>query len=169
MQNLPIYRVGEGHDIHRIVDGRPLILGGVTIQASFGLEGHSDADVLLHAVIDALLGAAGRGDIGEWFPNTDDRWRGSDSSVLLQHVVESVIAGEWHIQNLDCTISMEQPSLSIWKSVIRQRLAGLLKVNESVLNVKAKSGEKVGPIGRGEAVSADVVVLICRELPKNSV
>ncbi len=168
MQNLPIYRVGEGHDIHRIVDGRPLILGGVTIEAPFGLEGHSDADVLLHAVIDALLGATGRGDIGEWFPNTDDRWQGSNSCVLLQRVVDSVIAGQWYIQNLDCTISTERPRLSIWKSAIRLRLAELLKVSESVLNVKAKSGEKVGPIGRGEAMGADVVVLICRESPKNS-
>ena len=168
MQNLPIYRVGEGHDIHRAVNGRPLILGGVSIDADFGLDGHSDADVLIHAVIDALLGATGTGDIGEWFPNTAERWKAADSAELLQHVMESVIVGAWQIQNLDCTISAERPKLSEWKPAIRQRLAELLQIRESALNIKAKSGEKVGPIGRGEAIAADVVVLLCQESPKNS-
>ena len=168
MQNLPDYRIGEGHDIHRVVAGRPLIIGGGTIQAPFGLQGHSDADVLLHAVIDALLGATGHGDIGEWFPNTDDRWQGADSSAMLRSVIDSVITEEWQIQNVDCTISAERPKLSDWKPLIRQRLAELLNVSESVVNVKAKSGEQVGPIGRGEAIGTDVVVLICRNLTKNS-
>ncbi len=168
MQNLPIYRIGEGHDIHRTTQGRPLILGGVTVEAPFGLDGHSDADVLTHAVIDALLGATGHGDIGEWFANTDKRWKGADSATMLRHVLDSVITGEWQIQNLDCTISAEQPTLSAWKAVIRQRLAVLLDVSESVLNVKAKSGEQVGPIGCGDAIAADVVVLICRESPMKS-
>jgi len=167
MQNLPVYRIGEGHDIHRTITGRPLILGGVSVDAPFGLDGHSDADVLLHAVIDALLGATGQGDIGEWFPNTDDRWKGADSVQLLAHVVESAVTGKWTIQNLDCTISAEQPKLSEWKPAIRQRLAELLRVSESAVNVKAKSGERVGPIGRGEAIAADVVVLLSRESPKN--
>lgn len=165
MHNLPLFRVGEGHDIHRTVIGRPLILGGVTIDAPFGLDGHSDADVLIHAVIDALLGAAGRGDIGEWFPNADDQWKDSDSAVLLQEVLNSVIVGSWQIVNLDCTVSAQRPALTAWKSAIRQRLAELLDVSESVLNIKAKSGEQVGPIGRGEAIAADVVVLICQESP----
>ena len=168
MQNLPIYRVGEGHDIHRTAEGRPLILGGVTVDAPFGLDGHSDADVLIHAVIDALLGATGQGDIGDWFPNTDERWRGADSGDLLRHVLESVITGTWQIQNLDCTISAERPRLSNWKEAIRQRMSELLNIHVSAVNVKAKSGELVGPIGRGEAIAADVVVLICRELPKKS-
>ena len=168
MQNLPIYRVGEGHDIHRTVEGRPLILGGVTVDAPLGLDGHSDADVLIHAVIDALLGATGQGDIGDWFPNTDERWKGADSADLLRHVLKSVITGEWQIQNLDCTISAERPRLSNWKEAIRQRMSELLDIRVSALNVKAKSGELVGPIGRGEAIAADVVVLICRELPKKS-
>jgi 2-C-methyl-D-erythritol 2,4-cyclodiphosphate synthase len=144
---------------------RPLILGGVTIHAPFGLDGHSDADVLIHAVIDALLGATGQGDIGERYPNTDDHWKDADSAVLLRDVLESVIAGTWKIQNLDCTISAEQPKLSAWKPAIRQRLAELLDVSESVLNIKAKSGERMGPIGRGEAIAADVVVLISRLSP----
>ena len=168
MQNLPIYRGGDGHDIHRTAEGRPLILGGVTVDAPFGLDGHSDADVLIHAVIDALLGATGQGDIGDWFPNTDERWRGADSGDLLRHVLESVITGTWQIQNLDCTISAERPRLSNWKEAIRQRMSELLNIHVSAVNVKAKSGELVGPIGRGEAIAADVVVLICRELPKKS-
>lgn len=168
MQNLPIYRVGEGHDIHRTVEGRPLVLGGVTIDAPFGLDGHSDADVLIHALIDALLGATGQGDIGEWFPNTDDRWKGANSADLLREVMDSLNAGAWIIQNLDCTISAERPRLSEWKPAIRQRLADLLQISESTVNVKAKSGEKVGPIGRGEAIAADVVVMLCRQSPKKS-
>lgn len=167
MQNLPIYRIGEGHDIHRTVAGRRLVLGGVAIDADFGLDGHSDADVLIHAVIDALLGAAGQGDIGEWFPNTDDRWKGADSAELLKHVVQTVIADSWQIQNLDCTISAERPKLSDWKPAIRQNLARLLQIDETRLNVKAKSGELVGPIGRGEAIAADVVVLLSQQSPKN--
>jgi 2-C-methyl-D-erythritol 2,4-cyclodiphosphate synthase len=114
------------------------------------------------------LGATGQGDIGDWFPNTDERWKGADSADLLRHVLKSVITGEWQIQNLDCTISAERPRLSNWKEAIRQRLAELLEIRESALNVKAKSGELVGPIGRGEAIAADVVVLICRESPKKS-
>ncbi|MCH2210437.1 MAG: 2-C-methyl-D-erythritol 2,4-cyclodiphosphate synthase [Fuerstiella sp.] len=169
MQNPPVYRIGEGHDRHRTVEGRPLMIGGVDVEASFGLDGHSDADVLIHAVIDALLGATGYGDIGEWFPDTDENWKSTDSGDLLRHVRESVVDGKWKIQNLDCTISAEQPKLSDWKPVIRKRLAALLEVSTSVLNVKAKSGEKVGPIGRGEAIEADVVVLLCQESPKESV
>ncbi len=167
MQNLPVYRIGEGHDVHRTVDGRPLILGGIRVASPFGLDGHSDADVLLHAIIDALLGATGQGDIGEWFPNTESRWKNADSASLLQHVLESTITGKWTIENLDCTISAERPRLADWKRPIRKRLAELLQVSESALNVKAKSGESVGPIGRAEAIAADVVVLLSRQPPKN--
>lgn len=164
-QKLPMYRVGEGHDVHRTIPDRAFRLGGVTVEAPFGLDGHSDADVLLHAVIDALLGATGQGDIGEWFPNTDDCWKDADSTQLLQHVLDKVVGAGWRIQNLDCTISAERPRLSEWKGQIRQRLAELLSVNESVVNVKAKSGERVGPIGRGEAIAADVIVLLSCESP----
>ena len=160
MQNLPKLRVGEGHDVHRTISGRPLFLGGVRVECDFGLDGHSDADVLLHAVIDSLLGAAGRGDIGEWFPNTDERWKDADSAALIVHVWEELTASGWSLVNLDCTVSCEQPRLKAWKPDIRRRLAELLKVQEDQINVKAKSGEAVGPIGRGEAISADAVVLL---------
>jgi 2-C-methyl-D-erythritol 2,4-cyclodiphosphate synthase len=156
-------RVGEGHDTHRTVQGRPLIIGGVLISdAGFGLDGHSDADVLLHAVIDAMLGATGQGDIGEWFPNTDSQWKNADSTKLLDAVWGSVQDQGWRIINLDCTIHAEQPRMSAWKPRIRQRLSELLDVAVEQLNVKAKSGEKVGPVGRGESISADVVVLLGR-------
>ncbi|MEO1984885.1 MAG: 2-C-methyl-D-erythritol 2,4-cyclodiphosphate synthase, partial [Fuerstiella sp.] len=105
MQNLPVLRVGEGHDVHRTIAGRQLMLGNVLVECDFGLDGHSDADVLLHAVIDALLGAAGRGDIGEWFPNTSAEWKDANSADLLRHVWTSLSAAGWQIQNLDCTIS----------------------------------------------------------------
>ena len=156
-------RVGEGHDTHRTVSGRPLIIGGVSISdATFGLDGHSDADVLLHAIIDAMLGATGQGDIGEWFPNTESQWKDADSAKLLDVVWNSVQDQGWRIINLDCTIHAEQPRMSVWKPRIRQRLSELLDVAIEQLNVKAKSGEKVGPVGRGESISADVVVLFGR-------
>ncbi len=157
---MPI-RTGEGHDTHRIISDRPLRLGGVQIDgAGFGLEGHSDADVLLHAVTDALLGAAGLGDIGDWFPDTDDRWKGADSAELLRIVAADIAQRGWRILNLDCTIHAERPKLTVWKPEIRKRLADLLGVTPGEVNVKAKSGEKVGPVGRGECLSADAVVLL---------
>ena len=162
MQNLPILRVGEGHDTHRTISGRPLVLGGVTIPHDKGLDGHSDADVLLHAVIDALLGAAGRGDIGEWFPNNDPQWQGADSSELLAHVWNELCADGWSLVNLDCTISCERPRLRDHKSRIREQLANLLSTPTAQINVKAKSGENVGPVGRGEAMNADAAVLLAR-------
>lgn len=159
---LPKIRIGEGHDIHRTVKGRPLIIGGVLIENDFGLDGHSDADVLLHAIIDALLGATGRGDIGEWFPNTSEEFKDADSSNLLSTVWRRLVSEGWQMVNLDCTISAEKPRMKDVKPAIRTRLASLLGCEESKLNVKAKSGEAVGPIGRGEAISADVVVLLCQ-------
>lgn len=162
MQNLPLLRVGEGHDVHRTIAGRPLMLGGIHVTADFGLDGHSDADVLLHAIIDALVGATGQGDIGEWFPNTDPQWKDADSTDLLRHVWETLQQDDWQLVNLDCTISCERPRLRDWKPQIRHRLAELLAVSEDAVNVKAKSGEAVGPIGRGEAISADAVVLLVR-------
>jgi 2-C-methyl-D-erythritol 2,4-cyclodiphosphate synthase len=116
--------------------------------------------VLLHAIIDALLGATGQGDIGEWFPNTSEQWKDADSAKMLLAVIHSVRDRDWRIVNLDCTIHAERPRMEAWKPVIRSRLAGLLDVPLDSVNVKAKSGEKVGPVGRGESISADVVVLI---------
>ena len=156
-------RVGLGHDVHRLVPGRPLIVGGVKIEFDRGLEGHSDADILLHAVTDALLGAAGLGDIGEAFPDTDPAYAGIDSAVLLARTLERVTAAGWRLVNLDCTIFAQRPKLSPYKSAIRQRLAELLGVSTEVINVKAKTGERVGPIGREEALAADAVVLLERE------
>ncbi len=154
-------RIGEGHDTHRTIAGRPLIIGGVHLtDADFGLDGHSDADVLLHAVIDALLGATGQGDIGEWFPNTSDEWKNADSTKLLDAVLQSTLKRGWRIVNIDCTIHAERPRMTSWKPKIRARLAELLGLSTDVVNVKAKSGERVGPVGRGEAISADVVVLM---------
>ncbi|MEN9554203.1 MAG: 2-C-methyl-D-erythritol 2,4-cyclodiphosphate synthase [Planctomycetota bacterium] len=160
------FRVGEGHDTHRTIAGRSMVVGGVLISnAPFGLDGHSDADVLLHAIIDALLGATGHGDIGEWFPNTSDTWKDADSAMLLKNVVDTLYAEHWSLINLDCTIHAEHPRMGPWKPQIRQRLAELLAVTPEQINVKAKSGEKVGPVGRGESLSADAVVLMSRQIP----
>ncbi len=156
-------RVGLGHDVHRLVSGRKLVLGNVPIEFDRGAEGHSDADVLLHAIVDALLGAAGLGDIGEWFPNTNPNWAGADSQIFLRKTLEEVHLRGWTLANLDCTIWAEQPKLTPYKPKIKQRLAELLGMEVESINVKAKSGEQVGPVGRGEAVAADAVVLIVRE------
>ena len=158
-----MFRVGLGHDTHRTIDGRPLILGGVTIPSDFGLDGHSDADVLLHAVTDAILGAAVLGDIGEWFPDTSAEFAGADSAELLSRVVKDVTGRGWSVINLDCVIFAERPKLSSHKRAIEQNIASLLEVDVSAINVKAKTGEKVGPIGRGEAMEAQAVVLLSKE------
>ena len=154
------FRVGLGHDTHRLVAGRPLILGGVRVEHHLGLDGHSDADVLLHAITDALLGAAALGDIGELFPNTDSRWANADSAIFLKAALSKLDELGWQIVNLDCTIHAERPKLSALKTVIAGRIAELLNLDRSQVNVKAKTGEKVGHIGRGEAIGAHAVVLI---------
>jgi len=163
----PQLRIGLGRDIHRLVTGRPLILGGTHVEAEKGCEAHSDGDVLLHAVIDALLGAAGLGDIGEWFPNTDSKWAGADSGRMLAEVLAKLAESQWDIANLDCTISAEDPQLTPYKQQIKSRLASLLSLSPDRINVKAKSGERVGPIGRGEAISAEAVVLLQQEFPSS--
>lgn len=156
------FRMGLGHDRHRLVPGKPLILGGVTIEFDRGLHGHSDADVLLHAVTDALLGALALGDIGEWFPNTDPQWAGANSAVFVKAAVEEVRRKGWEIANLDATVHAERPKLSPYKHVMAENVANLLGVARDQVNVKAKTGEKVGPIGREEAIDADAVVLLVR-------
>ena len=161
LEQTPEFRIGEGHDTHRTIKGRPLIICGVHIEdAPMGLDGHSDADVLLHAIIDSLLGATGQGDIGEWFPNTSPEFKDADSAQLLMLVHKSVLDRGWRITNLDCTIHAERPRITTWKPPIRTRLASLLSVSIERINVKAKSGEKVGPVGRCESISADAVVLL---------
>lgn len=155
-------RVGIGHDTHRLVEGRPLVLGGLTIAHTHGLAGHSDADVVLHAVADALLGAAALGDIGELFPDTDPQYGGADSAVLLCDVVARIHAAGWQPVNVDLVIHAERPKLGPHKLAMRDRIAELLGVASNVVSVKAKTGESVGPIGRGEAISCEAAVLIER-------
>ena len=145
---------GIGYDSHRLAPGRPLILGGVEIPCERGLDGYSDADVLAHAVIDALLGAAGLGDIGERFPESDERYRGADSIELLGSVVDSVLAAGFQIVNVDCTVVMEAPRLTPHKPAIRARLAAVLGLPEPRVNIKASTGEGIGFVGRGEGVAA---------------
>jgi 2-C-methyl-D-erythritol 2,4-cyclodiphosphate synthase len=153
-------RVGIGHDTHRLVVGRPLILGGVTIAHTHGLAGHSDADAVLHAVADALLGAAAMGDIGEQFPDTDPTYHGADSRTLLREVVRRISAAGWRTVNLDLTIHAESPKLGPFKRPMRHCIAELLDVSPDCVSVKAKTGELVGPIGRGEAISCEAIVLL---------
>jgi 2-C-methyl-D-erythritol 2,4-cyclodiphosphate synthase len=154
---------GIGYDSHRLLAGRRLVIGGVELPSELGLDGHSDADVLAHAVIDALLGAAGLGDIGEHFPDTEERWRDADSIGLLQAAVEMVAAEGLQIVNLDCTVVMEAPKLAPHRQAIRERLAGALGLPASRVNVKASSGERVGFVGRGEGVAALAVATLERE------
>ncbi len=149
---------GIGYDSHRLAAGRRLILGGVEIPGELGLEGHSDADVLTHAVIDALLGAAGLGDIGEHFPDTDERYRDADSLELLGSVVSTVAAAGLKVVNVDCTVVMEGPKLGSQRAEIRLRLAQVLGLDEKRVNVKATTGEGIGFVGRGEGVAALAVV-----------
>jgi 2-C-methyl-D-erythritol 2,4-cyclodiphosphate synthase len=147
-------RSGIGYDSHRLADGRRLVIGGVELPGERGLQGHSDADVLAHAVIDALLGAAGLGDIGERFPDSEERWRDADSIELLESVVESVIAEGLQIVNVDCTVVIETPKLAPHREAIRARLASALALELGRVNVKASSGEGIGFVGRSEGVAA---------------
>ena len=156
------YRIGSGHDTHRLGEGRPLVLGGVRIEHPRGLVGHSDADVVLHAITDALLGAAGLGDIGDAYPDTDPQWRDADSRQFVAETLTRLNQLGWSVVNLDVTIFAEEPKLGANKAAIRARLAGLLGVPIERVNVKAKTGEKVGPIGRAEAIGCHAVVLIGR-------
>jgi 2-C-methyl-D-erythritol 2,4-cyclodiphosphate synthase len=143
-----------------LAEGRPLILGGLNIAYTRGLVGHSDADVVCHAVADALLGAAGLGDIGEHYPDTDPRWQGADSTHLLADVVKQIEQTGWKTVNCDLIIHAQEPKLGPHKPAIRANLARILHVSESAINVKAKTGEHVGPIGRSEAIACEAVVLL---------
>ncbi len=145
---------GIGYDCHRFAAGRRLVLGGVEIPHELGLEGHSDADVLTHAVIDALLGAAGLGDIGEHFPDTDERFREADSLELLETVLTTVVASGFEVENVDCTVLMEDPRLGPHRQEIRERLALALNLPVGRVNIKATTGEGMGFVGRGEGVAA---------------
>jgi len=155
-------RVGFGFDVHQLVEGRELWLGGVLIPHSTGALGHSDADVLLHALCDALLGAAALGDIGQHFPDTDSRWKGADSKRLLEGVVQLLAQKDWTVGNVDCTLILERPKIIPYVPAMRQAIAPLLKVDVDAVSIKATTSEKLGYIGREEGVAAHAVALIQR-------
>jgi 2-C-methyl-D-erythritol 2,4-cyclodiphosphate synthase len=155
-------RIGLGHDLHRLEPGGGLVLGGVTIPHDRRAVGHSDADVLLHAVTDALLGAAGLGDIGELFPDTDPANRGRDSAGMLAEAARRLAAAGWRIVNLDCVIFAQRPKILPHRPAIRRRIAEILGIEESAVWLKAKTGEGVGPIGEELAIAAECVVLVDR-------
>lgn len=154
------FRIGEGWDIHALVPGRKLILGGVELPYGRGLLGHSDADALLHAITDALLGAAALGDIGGLFPDTDDRFKGADSAVLLAEAARRVRALGWEVGNIDSTVIAQAPRLSPHIEAMRTRIAQVLGLQAAQVNVKAKTAEKLGPVGQGQAIEARAVVLL---------
>jgi 2-C-methyl-D-erythritol 2,4-cyclodiphosphate synthase len=157
---LNLIRTGQGWDVHRIVEGRPLILGGVTIPSSFGLEGHSDADILCHAITDAILGALALGDIGTHFPDTDPQWKGADSLLLLRHAMDLATAKGWHLVNVDTTVILERPKLKDYRLPIREKLARTLGISLDNVSVKFKTAERVGPVGEGLSAEAQAIVLL---------
>jgi 2-C-methyl-D-erythritol 2,4-cyclodiphosphate synthase len=154
------YRAGQGWDVHRTAPGRPLVLGGVTIPAEFGLEGHSDADVLSHAITDAILGALALGDIGAHFPNTDLRWRGAGSLLFLRHARDLARNAGWEIAHVDSTVILERPKLERHRIPIREKLAGCLGLPLDRVSVKFKTAEGVGPAGEGRSAEAQAVVTL---------
>lgn len=156
-------RIGLGHDTHRVRPGGPLRLGGIDIPHDRELVGHSDADVLLHAITDALLGAAALGDIGQMFPDTDLANRGRDSAEMLRAALDAVEALGWRVVNLDCVVAAQRPKLLPYRQLIRQRLADILGIEPEQIGLKGKTGEGVGPVGREEAIEATCVVLLAAE------
>lgn len=162
----PELRVGQGYDVHRLVAGRRLVLGGEEIPHPLGLDGHSDADVLLHALADALLGAAGLGDLGAFFPPSDERWRDASSVELLRIVHEHVANAGWRVVNCDLTLIAEAPKLAPYRDRIRQRLAGLLGIEPAAVGLKATTHERLGALGRGEGMAALAVALLAQRTPK---
>lgn len=153
-------RIGQGWDIHALVPGRALILGGVKIPHPQGLLGHSDADALLHAITDALFGAAGMGDIGQHFPDTDLQYRGADSRALLRRAHQAIGAAGWKIGNIDATIIAQAPKLASHLPSMVESIAQVLQMTPAMVNLKAKTAERLGPVGRGEAIEVQAVVLL---------
>lgn len=156
-------RIGFGTDVHRLVAGRPLVIGGVKIESDLGADGHSDADVLMHAVADAILGSLALGDLGTHFPNDDERWRNAESAQFVRHAVKLINERGYSVGNVDAVIDLEKPKLRPHIDAMRAMLANALNVVVDCVSVKAKTGEGVGPIGRREAVSASAVVLVRAE------
>ena len=153
-------RIGNGYDIHRLVPDRALILGGVKISHELGLLGHSDADVLTHAIMDAMLGALSLGDIGHYFPPTDEKWAGADSLMLLAQVDQLIQEKGWRVGNIDSVIVAERPKLKPHIPAMRDRLAEVLSINPDQVGIKATTNEKLGPVGREEGIAAHAVVLL---------
>ncbi len=153
-------RIGNGYDIHKLVTGRALILGGVKIDHELGLLGHSDADVLTHAIMDAMLGALSLGDIGHYFPPTDEKWAGADSILLLQQVNQLLLERGWKVGNIDSVVVAERPKLKPHINAMRDRLATALKLDPEQVGVKATTNEKLGPVGREEGIAAYAVALL---------
>lgn len=153
-------RTGLGWDVHRIASGRPLILGGITVVSEFGLEGHSDADVLAHAITDAILGAAALGDIGMHFPDSDPRWKGCDSLVFLRHARDLAASQGFRLVNVDSTVILERPKLKDYRQPIRERLAAELGLEVGRVSVKFKTAEKVGPVGEGLSAESQAIVTL---------
>jgi 2-C-methyl-D-erythritol 2,4-cyclodiphosphate synthase len=160
------FRIGEGWDIHALVEGRKLVLGGIEIPFHKGLLGHSDADALLHAITDALLGAASLGDIGTLFPDTDAQFKGADSAVLLAEAVSQVRTLGYEVGNVDCTVIAQAPKLAPYKSTMRERIAQILKIEVDQVNVKAKTAEKMGPVGEGLAIETRAVCLLIKPVAR---
>jgi 2-C-methyl-D-erythritol 2,4-cyclodiphosphate synthase len=156
----PVFRIGQGWDVHALVPGRPLVIGGVQIPYALGLLGHSDADVLLHAIIDALLGAMALGDIGRHFPDTDMQWKNADSKKLLLQVKEEMHSRQWAIMNIDATVIAQAPKLASHLPSMCRQIASTLGLDMSQVNIKAKTAEKLGPVGQGMSIEAQAVVLI---------
>ena len=156
------FRVGFGYDSHRFAPDRPLVIGGVVIPHELGLAAHSDGDVLIHAVCDALLGAAGLKDIGTYFPDTDNTWKNADSAMLLSKVVELIFEKGWRVNNLDCTLILEKPKMKPHVDQIINRLAELLRVESNRIAVKAKTNEKMGFTGAGEGIAAVAAVSLAK-------
>jgi 2-C-methyl-D-erythritol 2,4-cyclodiphosphate synthase len=157
------FRTGFGFDVHAFVEGRKLIIGGVEIPFDKGLEGHSDADVLLHAICDAMLGALALGDIGIHFPNTDERWKDADSAVLLKHVNELINSKGYELGNLDCVLAMEKPKISPYVEQIRTQISKLLNADADQISIKATTTEKLGFVGRTEGVVSFATVLLTKK------
>jgi len=156
------FRIGQGWDVHRIVPGRPMILGGVIIPSEFGLLGHSDADILSHAITDALLGALALGDIGMHFPDTDPRWKDGDSLMFLRHAMGLVAEKGYRVSNVDSTVILERPKLKDHRAAIRTKLAETIGMEADRVSVKFKTAERLGPVGEGLSAEAQAVVLLCR-------
>lgn len=159
---MPQFRIGSGYDVHKLVEGRKLILCGVEVPYELGLLGHSDADVALHALMDALLGAAALGDIGKHFPDTDMRFKGADSVKLTEHVLLLLKEQGWRVNNVDVTIIAQRPKLASFIPAMRSRVAQVLELSENCVNVKATTTEKLGFTGRGEGIAAEAVASLIK-------